>query len=109
MKNKDYDRNEVQKLKDRIEALRGENRRLKKAIKAMTSELQTMKSAWKKTEDFLHEMTAGVPLEKLLKIKTLPKKALRKKMTKKEPIDQREIVRDKWANLVKGNRDEEMD
>ena len=112
MGNKDYDKGEVQKLKDRIENLRGENRRLKKVIKSMESELHTMKSAWKKTEEFLQDVTSGIPLEQLIKQKPLPKKALRKrqKQETRTPVDQREVIRDKWAKIVKENKNaEEMD
>lgn len=106
-KNKDFERGEVQKLKERLERTRSELRRQKKKNKELISKLETLEAAWKKTEDFLHDLTLDVPLEELLKYKTLPKRAVRKR-TKREQKP-KEDPRDKWADFVKKGKHEEMD
>lgn len=105
-KNKDYERGEVQKLKERIDRLRSELRRQKKLNKELISKLETLESAWKKTEDFLHDLTIDVPLEELIKYKTLPKKAVRKRPRKEQKP--KEDPRDTWMKTHR-SKNEEMD
>lgn len=105
-KNKDFERGEVQKLKERLERTRSELRRQKKKNKELISKLETLEAAWKKTEDFLHDLTLDVPLEELIKYKTLPKRAVRKR-TKREQKPKTD-PRDEWIKKLRGSN-EEMD
>jgi hypothetical protein len=64
--------------------------------------------AWAKTEAFLGELTEGIPLEEILKYKTLPKKATRKRV-KDEPQDAKEATRKKFQKWRKEKMNEEND
>jgi predicted nuclease with TOPRIM domain len=83
---------QIQKLKSRLRKVQKENRMLKE-------ELTTLRSAWEKTEAFLRDVTEGVPLEELLEVKTLPKKAVRSSTKNKE-----EDPRSKWKKWLAENK-----
>jgi hypothetical protein len=72
---------------------------MEKYIEELKSENQTLVECWAKTEAFLEEITAGVPLEDLLKYKKLPKRAIQKKIKADNKIDKQN--RDKQATLEK--------
>jgi hypothetical protein len=88
--------------KEIIRKLKSQIRKLKKENKDLKSENDTLLDAWSKTESFLVEITQGVPLEDLVKVRTLPKKAVRgiNPVEKKEP---NQNVRKKWAEWRKEN------
>jgi hypothetical protein len=94
-----YPKENEDKMRDTIQKLRSQVRRLTKEVKELKSENSTLLDAWAKTEAFLHEVTEGVPLAEVMKHKTLPKKIIETK----EPLCEKEAVRQKWANWRKDN------
>jgi chromosome segregation ATPase len=95
-----YAKDETQSLRDTIQKLKSQLKRAQKELKESRSENNTLLEAWSKTEAFLEEVTDGVPLEKVLKYKKLPKKII------KEPVpteDTKEAARKKWAKWRKDN------
>lgn len=88
-------------LKETIRKLKAQISNLEKMNRQLQSENGTLREAWRKTEDFLKDVTNGVPLEEVLKYRRLPKKALRmqKEQAKKEEKSkeqEKEEVRQKW-------------
>ena len=99
-----YPKDDSDKLRDANKKLRSEVRNLKKQLKIACSERDTAVEAWIKTEAFLAEITEDVPLEEMLKLRTLPKKAVRKKIKKEtNPEELKEQVREKFAKWRKDN------
>lgn len=98
----------VDKQKETIQQLKSHVRRLQKEIKALKHENSTLLDAWAKTEAFLAEYTEGVPLEDILKYKTLPKKATRKRV-KETPQNTKEATRQKFKKWRQEKIDEKDD
>lgn len=103
-----YPKEDTDKQKEKIQQLKSHIRRLQKEIKNLKQENSSLLDAWAKTEAFLAELTEGVPLEDILKHKTLPKKATRKRV-KEEPKDAKEVTRKKYQNWRKEKMNEEND
>jgi len=98
-KRQTYPKEDSEKLRDTIQKLKSQVRNLQKKNRDLKSENDTLLDAWARTEAFLQEVTEGVPLEEVIKYKTLPKKAVRKK----EETNEQEQVRKKWAQWRKEN------
>lgn len=94
-------------LHDKIRSLKSQIKKLMKENRELKSKNDTLEGAWRKTEDFLSEITDDVPLDELLKFRKLPKKAVRS-VSKKgkavdEDVDQKEDFRLKWKKWRQEN------
>lgn len=92
-------RETIRKLKSRVKKLQKENNNLR-------GENSTLLDAWAKTESFLQEVTAGVPLEKIIEHRKLPSKAIKPLKKKKEEtvdIEDKEEARLKWIKWRQDN------
>ena len=103
-----YPKDDVDKQKETIQQLKSQVRKLQKENKNLRHENKTLLDTWAKTEAFLGELTDGIPLEEILKYKTLPKKATRKRV-KDEPQDTKEATRKKFQKWRKEKMYEEND
>lgn len=102
---RNYPKSDDDSLKDTIKKLKDEIKDLKNENTKLMQENKTLKKAWKKTEEFLHDVTDEYTLEELIKNAGQPKK-LAKERTKKiddEPEKESERVRQKWAKWRKEN------
>lgn len=108
VKTQKYPKEDTDKQKEKIQQLKSHIRRLQKEVKSLKHENSTLLDAWAKTEAFLAELTEGVPLEDILKHKTLPKKATRKRV-KDQPQDTKEATRKKWQRWRQEKLNEEND
>ena len=95
---RNFSRNEESSLQETLKELKSRVRKLTKENKILRSENATLLEAWSKTEYFLSEVTDGVPLEQMMKYKTLPKKAVRKQTESNQikDVDETEKARLKW-------------
>lgn len=100
-----FARSDDEDKRDTINKLRAQIRQMEKYIEELKSENETLVSAWAKTEAFLEEITAGVPLEDLLRYKKLPKRAVQKKTKADNKIDkedrEKQRVLEKWQKWNK--------
>ena len=101
-----YPARDEEDLRDTLQKLKSRLRKLQKENKILRSENETLLDAWTKTESFLAEITDGVPLEKVLEYRTLPKKALRNQSEEdnEETLDDvKDQARKQWAKWRKDN------
>lgn len=83
---RNYAPKDEKELRTTIRKLKAQVRNLTKEVKALKSENETLLDAWARTESFLSEITDGIPLEEMLKHRTLPKKAVRSHLTKVDQL-----------------------
>jgi cell division protein ZapA (FtsZ GTPase activity inhibitor) len=102
-KHQTYPKEEPETLKETIQKLKSQVRNLQKKVRELKSENMTLVAAWEKAEEFLEDVTKGVPLEKLLKADKLPSKATMRKQAKVEDPDEKEKTRKKFAKWRKEN------
>lgn len=100
---RNYPKTDSESLHDTIKTLKSRIRKLQKETRELRSENKTLLDAWAKAESFLQEVTQGVPLEDLLKYKTLPRKMVKDLEDDIEDIDEKEEVRLKWKNWREEN------
>ena len=70
-------------------------RRLQKEIRELKSKNKDLEKTWEKTQEFLSESVQDVSLEEI--IQTVKQKNKLKEVKKKEPVNEREEVRKRFA------------
>ena len=105
---RNFSRSDEESDKDTIQRLKAHVKSLYKKIDDLETENKTLLDAWAKTEVFLQEVTNGVPLEDLLRMRKLPKRVLKgkdKKVKKQDENDKRQETLEKWQrwNKERGN------
>ena len=101
---RNYPKSDSESLQDTVKKLRGRVRKLMKENRELRSENKTLLDAWAKAESFLQEVTQGVPLEDLLKYRTLPKQFIEQEEEEiEENIDEKEETRLKFKKWREDN------
>lgn len=101
---RNYPKSDSDALGDTLRKLRSRVRKLMKENRELRSENRTLLDAWAKAEAYLVEITQGVPLEELLKYRTLPMKVIKKHEKElTEEIDEIEEARKKWKSWREDN------
>ena len=89
------------KLKDANRQLRADVKRLKKQITELNKNIKQYEEILAKNFEHVAEMMTGITVEEAIKL-------AKKKKDKKPLPDTKQLVRERFKNMFKGNKDEEV-